>query len=180
MAPDTSQQQPQQAQQERVPLEARVLSEIYFRNDGRPGSVPASPGELSREFRRGEEEVLAAMKLLRTDGYLSRQSDANPLGAYVDRNSFFDLTDKGVEHYEGLRKSFSPDAEQDTLLDAIKAGAKALSLPGLAKAAGRGTDSASLKALEPLLDELVVYGRVERSRDPLGGGTTYSLRKKRR
>ena len=177
MAPDTSQQQPQQ---ERVPLEARVLSEIYFRNDGRPGSVPVSPGELSREFKRPEADVLAAMKGLRLDGYLSRPSDANPLGAYADRNSFFDITDKGVEHYEGLRKSFAPDAEQDTLLDAIKAGAKALSLSGVAKAAGRATDSASLKTLEPLLDELVVYGRVERSRDPLGGGTTYSLRKKRR
>ena len=178
MAPDTSQQQTQQPQQERVPLEARVLSEIYFRNDGRPGSVPVSPGELSREFKRPEADVLAAMKGLRLDGYLSRPSDANPLGAYADRNSFFDITDKGIEHYEGLRKSFAPDAEQDTLLDAIKPGQK--TLPGLAKAAGRATDSASLKALEPLLDELVVYGRVERSRDPLGGGTTYSLRKKRR
>ncbi len=152
---------------EHITLEIRALSEVYRKNDGRPGQFPVSPYKLAREFKLGESEVLKSMKMLRIEGYLTRQGDENPLGAYADINSFFNLTDDGKKHFEELCDAFEPDGAQDTILDVLEDIGQS-NISRIEKKLSDAGEPIDEDTLTELLDELVVYHLVDKEGPPYG------------
>ena len=153
--------------QDTIPLEVRVLSDIYRMNDGRPGQMPVSPYEIARKLRMKDEDILDAMRLLKVDGYLSRQSDANPVGSYADRNSYFDLTEEGADHMEQLSRDYAASTGEQAILDMLDQNG-AMTWGGIRRALSKDA-SVDDDELDVMLDTLSVYLLVDKEGDLLDG-----------
>ena len=156
---------------EGISLEVRALLEMYRINKGQPGRTPVTPFELTVSLRCEEKDALSALRDLSYDGYVSRPLDELPEMRFSDPDALYGLTEEGTKHYESLCDAFEPNESQEKIVEVVRS-KKAMSLTDIATDLSK--EGVTIEEVEGMLDELVVYSRLDlRGSSPFTG--TYVL-----